>query len=195
MHHGLYRLKPAFQCQDMHELISELGNVKLPPVRILITGAGRVAGGALETLAPLGLKKVSPSDYIEERFDRPVVCQMEPWDYVRRRDGEDFDLQHFYYYPEEYESVFYPYAAVTDLFIPCHYWDPEVPGIFGESDYKKPDFNISVIADVSCDIKKPIASTLRASTIEDPFYGYDPVTGTLKQIPLTAEKHNRHGSG
>jgi saccharopine dehydrogenase (NAD+, L-lysine forming) len=45
-------------------------------------------------------------------------------------------------------------------------------------DYRKPDFNISVIADVSCDIKKPIASTLRASTIDQPFYGYDPETGT-----------------
>ena len=27
-----------------------------------------------------------------------------------------------------------------------------------------------------CDVHGPIASTIRASTIEEPFYGYDPVT-------------------
>jgi hypothetical protein len=41
---------------------------------------------------------------------------------------------------------------------------------------RDPDFRISVIADVTCDINGSIPSTLRASTIEDKFYGYDPFT-------------------
>ena len=32
------------------------------------------------------------------------------------------------------------------------------------------------MADVSCDIDGPVASTIRPSTIADPFYGYDPKT-------------------
>ena len=41
---------------------------------------------------------------------------------------------------------------------------------------KSPDFNIKVVADVSCDIDGPVACTIRPSTITDPIYGYDPIT-------------------
>lgn len=44
-------------------------------------------------------------------------------------------------------------------------------------DQKAPDFNIKVIADVSCDIKDPIPSTVRASTIAEPFYDFNPLSG------------------
>ncbi len=33
-----------------------------------------------------------------------------------------------------------------------------------------------MVADISCDVDGPVASTLRASTITDPFYGYNPQT-------------------
>ncbi len=174
---GRYNLKRAYKCYDLKEMMGELQKVTLPPVKILITGGGRVAKGALETLAPLNLRMVKPEEYLNETFDEPVICQAEPWHYVKRRDGEEFDLQHFFYYPEEYESTFKPYVKETDLFIPCHYWDPRSPVFLRKEDYKNPDFRISVIADVSCDICEPIASTIRASTIEEPFYGYNPETG------------------
>ena len=41
-------------------------------------------------------------------------------------------------------------------------------------DIKNPNWNIKIVADVSCDIDGPVASTLRPSTIENPFYGYNP---------------------
>jgi hypothetical protein len=40
-----------------------------------------------------------------------------------------------------------------------------------------PDFRLKIIADVSCDTPGPIPSTLRASTIAEPFYGYNCKTG------------------
>jgi hypothetical protein len=39
---------------------------------------------------------------------------------------------------------------------------------------KKGDFNIDVIADITCDIKGSIPSTVRACTIAEPCYDYDP---------------------
>ncbi len=36
--------------------------------------------------------------------------------------------------------------------------------------------NCKVIADISCDVNGPIASTIKASTIAEPFFGYDPKT-------------------
>ncbi|NBC58823.1 MAG: alanine dehydrogenase, partial [Bacteroidetes bacterium] len=53
-------------------------------------------------------------------------------------------------------------------------------------DAKHPDFNIKIVADISCDIDGPVASTIRPSTINNPFYGYDPVNE--KEVDFTNEK-------
>jgi hypothetical protein len=47
--------------------------------------------------------------------------------------------------------------------------------MFSKDRMRDPDFRISVIADVTCDIDGSIPSTQRASSIEDKFYGYDPL--------------------
>ena len=38
------------------------------------------------------------------------------------------------------------------------------------------NFKIQFVADISCDVNGPVASTLRASTIAAPLYGYHPST-------------------
>jgi alanine dehydrogenase len=169
-----FTLKPAHECHDMEELFAGLKKIKLKPIKILITGGGRVAHGAMETLSQLNLRQVTPKEFLEQTFDEPVVCQIEPMHYVKRTDGQLFDMQHFIQHPREYNSVFKPYTKVTDIFIACHFWDNQSPKFINKKDYLEPDFNISVIADVSCDINGPIYSTQRASTIAEPFYGYNP---------------------
>ena len=77
--------------------------------------------------------------------------------------------------------MFYPYTKVTDMLITCHYWHPQAPALFTKEDMRKPDFRVSVIADVTCDIDGSVPSTLRSSTIEEPFYGYNPVTEKLDE--------------
>ena len=62
------------------------------------------------------------------------------------------------------------------MFIAGHFYGDGAPYLFTREEAKSEDFNIEVIADISCDIDGPVASTLRASTIADPFYGYDPLT-------------------
>ena len=174
---GDYTLKPAWQCHDQAEMTGELKKVKLPPVKILITGGGRVAFGALETLGHLGLRQVAAEEFLTQTFDEPVLCRIDPDHYVIRKDYRPFDLGDFIRHPEQYRSVFFPYTQVTDLFIACHYWDPRSPHFMMPDDYRTAGFAIKVIADVSCDIDGPIPSTLRASTIAEPLYGYDPATG------------------
>ena len=171
-----FLIKPANECRDLEEMKAELARVTLQPIKILVTGGGRVAGGAMETLRNLNLKEVLPETFLSASFDEAVICRIDPWDYVRRLDGEAVHLEHFFRHPEMYESIFKPYTKVTDLFIACHYWDPKSPVFMTPTDLREPDLHIRVIADVSCDIKEPIPSTIRASTIADPFYGYDPMT-------------------
>jgi saccharopine dehydrogenase (NAD+, L-lysine-forming) len=100
----------------------------------------------------------------------------------------DFNLQHFFKHPEEYISTFKKYTEVADIYMACHFWDPNSPVFITKEDMQKPEFNISVIADVSCDVNGPIASTLRSSTIADPFYGYN--IKTKKEEPaFTSDKN------
>ncbi|OFY19796.1 MAG: alanine dehydrogenase [Bacteroidetes bacterium GWF2_40_13] len=169
-----FKLKPAHECHDMEELFAGLRKITLKPIKILITGGGRVAGGAIETLSQLNLRRVTPKEYLTETFDEPVYCLIEPNHYVKRKDGQLFDMLHFINNPAEYESVFKPYTKTTDIFIACHFWDNRSPHFIEKEDYLEPDFKITVIADISCDVPGPIHSTLRATTIENPFFGYNP---------------------
>lgn len=168
-----FQLKPAHECHDMDEMFAGLKKIKLKPIKIVLTGGGRVANGALETLRQLNLKEVSPKDFLTKTYDEAVLCQLQPWDYVERTDGEEFELNHFFNHPKEYRSIFKPYTKVSDMFVACHYWDPESPVFFTKDDMKCDDWKISIIADVSCDIDGPIPSTVKASTIANPFYGYN----------------------
>ncbi|MFW5820190.1 MAG: NAD(P)-dependent oxidoreductase [Bacteroidota bacterium] len=171
-----FSLKPAWQCRDRDEMFNELEKVKTDRIKILITGGGRVARGAMEVLAAAGIPGVNPEEFLNNQFSETVFSQLDPWHYVKRIDGQEFNLDHFFDFPEEYESAFSPYTRLSDMLIACHYWDPRSPVFMSRNDMKRSDFRIRIIADISCDIPGPIPSTLKSSTIEDPVYGYDPVT-------------------
>ncbi|NEN23362.1 alanine dehydrogenase [Cryomorpha ignava] len=174
--YGLFDLKPAHKCHNRKEVEEELKKVKLPSdFKIVITGNGRVAHGALEILNLLPIKKVSPEKYLKEKFVDPVFTQLSVSDYVKTKDGSKLVTNDFYNDPTPYESNFMRFAKESDLFIPCHYWDQDAPFLFSREDAKDIWFRIKVVADISCDIDGPVASTLRPSTISNPLYGYDPV--------------------
>jgi len=172
----LFLLKPAYQCFDIKEMKNELHKVVLPAIKILVTGGGRVTGGAMEILRSLNIQEVKPEEFLGKDFNEPVMCRIDPWHYVRRKDKSEFSMNHFIAQPDQYESVFKPFTKVTDLFMACHYWDPVSPVFMKPTDMREPDFRIKVIADISCDVNGPIPSTIRASSIENPFYGYYPLT-------------------
>lgn len=180
-----FNLKPAHSCHDLEEMWAGLRLIELKPgLKILVTGTGRVANGAMETLGVCDLVSVTPEEFLTREFDVPVVCQIGPEHYVQHKKGIPFDFTDFVSNPENYESAFLPYTKVADILITGHYWDPSSPHFFTADDMKKSDFRISVIADVSCDVNGPIPSTLRATTIADPFFGYNPHTGE-EEPPFT----------
>lgn len=173
-----FNLKPAHLCHDLEEMWAGLRLIELKPgLKILVTGTGRVANGAMETLSVCNLVQVTPEEFLNREFDVPVVCQIGPEHYTSQKNGQQFSFPHFVKHPDEYQSAFLPYAKVTDILITGHYWDPRSPVFFTKDDMKSPDFRISVIADISCDVNGPVPSTIRATTIADPFYGYNPRLG------------------
>ncbi|MGV6861043.1 MAG: NAD(P)-dependent oxidoreductase [Putridiphycobacter sp.] len=175
--HQLYNLKPANQCEDRVEFEAELKNVKLPSnFKVVLTGFGRVGHGAKEVINILGLKEVSPDDFLNKAFDEPVFTQLKVEHYFAKADGGPFDKEAFYESGAGHVSTFKRYLAVANMYIACHYWDSSSPFIYTREDLKDENIKVSVVADISCDIDGPVASTIRPSTIADPIYGYNPQT-------------------
>lgn len=184
--YDLFRLKPAHKCRDRAEMEEELKRVKLPNIKIALTGGGRVANGAIETLAALRIRKVTADEFLMTSFREPVYCQLNPRDYVERPGDHNFDLNDFFAHPEHFVSKFVPFTKETDLYISAHYWDPRSPKMFTTDDIKAPDFHISVIADITCDINGSVPTTIRASAITAPFYGYNMRTDK-EDLPFTKD--------
>lgn len=150
----------------------------LPPLKIVLTGTGRVGQGSVEVLEAMGIRKVKPSDFLMETFDKPVYTQLVCKNYAGRIDESPFNKNEFYSNPERFKSIFEPYTAVADIMINGIYWDNAAPQFFTKADMRNPNFNIKVIADVTCDIApiSSIPSTLYPTTIEVPVFGYNPET-------------------
>lgn len=171
------RLKAASECGDMEEML-DYARHHIPlvgPVKIAITGTGRVGKGAIEVLENLGIQKVSPDEYLKNSYSVPVFTVLSSRHYYSSESNLVWDENHFRQHPESYRSEFELFARETDLFIPCHYWNPKAPRLFEASDISKPDWKIKVISDVTCDLDGSVPTTLRASTIEDPFYDVSPI--------------------
>lgn len=177
LRHGLFTLPQATSLSGMAELCRTLKTIKFEPVKILITGEGRVAGGVLEVMNCLGAQRVGKEEFLKNRFGGHVYCQLGPQDYTRHKEGRNFDFSHFASFPEQYESAFTPYTKVADLYISAHFWDTKAPVLIGYDEINNPDFRIRVVADISCDVCGPIISTVRASSIEDPYYDFNPQSG------------------
>ena len=176
---GWYDIKPAHLCYDRKEVEEELKKVEFPAdFKLLISGTGRVALGALEIMDLLPIKRVAKEAYLKDTFNQPVFTQLSAIDYVKTKDGSKKSRDEFYEFPDRYIPDFMKYAKETDVYVPCHYWDDESPIIISKADARDPEFRIKLIADISCDIDGPIASTIRPSTVSNPHYGYDPITET-----------------
>lgn len=175
----LFDLPKAESLQDQRALIVALQKIKLPHIKILVTGKGRAGDGIKEMLDAMGIKKVNVADYLMKVHDYPVYCRIDASEYNRRKDGSRGSKSDFFMNPHEYRSNFFRFSKVTDLYMAGHFFsDNGSPFLYTREDTMHPDFKIKVVADISCDINGPIASTIRASTIADPIYGYDPRTGS-----------------
>lgn len=172
----LFQLPKASSLQSKDELISRLKRPTLPPIKIVVTGTGKVGMGIKEILVGMKIKQVSADDFLKKIYATPVFTQIDVLDYNKRKDGQLLNYKDFYQNPKEYESDFEKFTKVSDIYISGHFYANNAPKILTQKQLNAPDCKIKVVADVSCDIADPIACTLRASTIEDPIYGYLPST-------------------
>ena len=181
----LFDLPKVETLADLDEVKQELDKIEIPNIKILLSGTGKVALGAQEILDQLGIKQVSDAIYLTNDFTEPVYCMVDVMEYNKRKDGKVGNRFEFYKDPSPYESNFMPYAKQSDMFIAGHFYGDGAPYLFSREEAKSSNFRINLVADISCDIDGPVASTIRPSTIENPFYGYDPVSES--EVPFDAK--------
>jgi alanine dehydrogenase len=172
--YDLFNLAKAETLKDQTQLIERLRRLILPPIKIVLTGHGKVGMGAKEMLDAMKIKQVSIEDYLTKSYDKPVYTQIDVLDYNKRKDGQVLDNSDFYKNPQEYVSDFERFTKVTDIFMAGHFFGNGSPNILTKEMLNAPDNKIKVVADISCDVDGPVACTLRASTIAEPIYGYLP---------------------
>lgn len=197
LRYNIFQTKRAIECRDKEELLDELKKIHLPNLKIIVTGNGRVANGAIELLGLLHIRRVTAFEFANYTFREPTYTQLHSYDYYERtapsnspkggelhsstpspREGRD---GLFYSHPELFHSAFMKYTRSCDLLIHCAFWDPRAPKLFTKEEMRSPEFGISVIADVTCDINGSIPSTTKPSTIAEPFYGYDAKTEKITE--------------
>lgn len=172
--YDLFNLTKAEKLNSKEELIQRLSRPFLPPIKIVLTGKGKVAMGAKEILDGVKIKEVNIQDFLKKEFDVPVYVQIDVQDYNRRKDGKLATRKDFFENDKAYESDFQRFSEVADIFIAGHYYKEGAPYILTQEMLNAPKNQIKVVGDISCDIDGPIACTLRPSTIAEPIYGYYP---------------------
>ncbi len=185
---GLFEIKRAIACRDLEDLKVELKKVVLPPIKIIVTGSGRVGKGVLEILEILGIQEVEAQDFLQKDYEEPVFVCLSSSDYLRRKSDGGFERSHFYANPESYESHFLPFAQVGEILIAAAYWDPRAPRLFEMAAIQSPNFSVSVIADITCDLDGSIPTTRRASTILEPIYDVD--RRTAEELPAFGKQNS-----
>lgn len=179
----LFNLPKAETLNSKEDLVVRLRRQILPNLKIVLTGHGKVGMGAKEILDGMKIKQVSVDDFLNKVYSQPVYTQIDVLDYNKRLDGQVLDNKDFYTNPQAYTSNFERFTKVADIFMAGHFHGNNAPDILTQDMLKAADCKIKVVADISCDVDGPIACTIKASTIAEPFFGYLP--SEHKEVPYT----------
>jgi peptidyl-dipeptidase Dcp len=148
--------------------------------KVAVTGRGRVGEGAVEVLHAAGFLERTPEEFLAHEGAERVYAVFASQDYAERADGGGFDRTEFHQHPERYRSTFGRVLQAADLYLPCHYYAEGGPAFFTAEEAL--GARTKFVGDISCDIAGPIPCTLRPSTLDEPFYGWDPGSG--HEVPL-----------
>jgi len=170
---GLYHIDRVYKQRNFRELIHTYFGLRLPNVKIAVTGSGRVAHGILEIMNLLGIHEVEPDLYLKRRFSYPVYTQLRGGDLYRHQLTATYSRESFHLQPDKYDCTFLPYAEQTDILLNGVYWDKTVPRLFNKTDISDEAFLIKTIADITDDENGSVPINIGDQTIEDPVYGVD----------------------
>jgi saccharopine dehydrogenase (NAD+, L-lysine-forming) len=175
---GKINLERVYKKKNFQQLIHTYFGLKLPLLKIAVTGSGRVAHGILEIMNLMEIHEAEPDEYKATEFSYPVYVHLKGADlYINELTGK-YDRKEFHEFPERYKCVFTDYISETDILLNGVYWEQRIPRLFEMEDMKKADFRINTIADISDDHNGSVPCNLGDATMKDPIYGVDKFSGT-----------------
>jgi saccharopine dehydrogenase (NAD+, L-lysine-forming) len=170
---GQYQLARVLEQKSFRELIHTYFGLKLPVIKVAVTGSGRVAHGVLEVMNLLGIIEVEPDEFLERSFSYPVFTQLKGAGLYEHKTKKTYQRDDFHRNPQDYDCKFLPYARVTDILMNGIYWDKDMPRLFGWEDLADPRFRIRTIADITDDKEGSVPCNLGDTAMRDPVYGVD----------------------
>lgn len=170
---GLFHLERVYKQRSFRELIHTYFGLRIPNVKIAVTGSGRVAHGILEIMNLVGIHEVEPDEYLDRRFAYPVYTQLKGAQLYRRKQTGSYSRMDFHENPQQYDCVFLPYSGQTDILLNGLYWEASIPRLFEKEAIQSDRFIIQTIADITDDIYGSVPVNLGDQPIEDPVYGVD----------------------
>ena len=174
---GAYNIGRVGDVKDYRELIHTYFGLKLPPVKIVVTGSGRVAHGIVEIMNLMDVQEIEKDEYLSREFDYPVYTHLKGADLYEHQLNGNYSRNDFHENPHMYRSLFKPFLSHTDILMNGIYWEPRIPAFFNMSDMHSPNFRIQTIADITDDKNGSIPCNLGDATIEEPVYGVNKLTG------------------
>jgi saccharopine dehydrogenase (NAD+, L-lysine-forming) len=180
-----FQLGRVYKQRSLRDLIHTYFGLKLPNLKIVVTGSGRVAHGILEIMNLMDIHEVDPDEFLSKDYSYPVYTQLKGAQLYEHAITKTYSREHFHNNPNEYVCKFLPYTKVADILLNGVYWDKDVPRLFEKEAISKPGFHIQTIADVADDPNGSIPVNVGDQTIEDPVYGVDRLTlsKTLPYLP------------
>ena len=172
---GEFSLGKVNSSKNLQYLIHTYFGLKIPNIKIALTGSGRVSHGLLEVTSLLGIHEVEPEDYLNKEFNYPVYVHLKGANLYEDENG-NYLREDFHAHPSKYKCKFQKYISQTDILMNGIYWDKDIPRLFEIEDIARPDFRIQTIADVTDDMHGSVPCNLGDSTIDDPVYGVDKIT-------------------
>ena len=176
---GSFELGRVYKQKNFQQLIHTYFGLKLPLIKIAVTGSGRVAHGILEIMNLMEIHEAEPEEYIIEKFTYPVYVHLKGADLYESKLTHTYTRKDFHENPGNYKCLFNRYISETDILINGVYWEERIPRLFGMDDMLHENFSIATIADISDDRNGSVPCNIGDATMEDPIYGIDKISGKV----------------
>jgi saccharopine dehydrogenase (NAD+, L-lysine forming) len=176
---GRYELGRVLSQPSFQELIHTYFGLRLPEIKVAVTGSGRVAHGVLEIMNLLEIIEVEPDEFLERNFTYPVFTLLKGASLYEHAKTRAYHREDFHLHPHDYRCKFHPYTQKADILMNGIYWDKGMPRLFEWEDMADPGFHLQTIADITDDREGSIPCNLGDAGREEPVYGVDPRTRSV----------------
>src|SRR6202012_5435657 len=97
---GTFELGRVYREKSFQELIHTYFGLRLPEIKVAVTGSGRVAHGVLEVMNLLEIVEVEPDEFLDSSFTYPVFTQLKGAALYKQKQTGGYNREAFHLHPQ-----------------------------------------------------------------------------------------------